>query len=297
MGHSRSDVTFPAGDGTCAAWLYRPEGAVGPVPVLVMAHGLSGVKEMRLDAFAERFADAGYACLVFDYRHFGASSGEPRQLLDVDTQLVDWRAAIAHARTLPDVDPDRVVAWGTSFSGGHVIVLAAEDRRLAAAISQCPFTHGLASALTIPPLVSAKVTARALRDAVGALLGRPPVMVPACGAPGSTALMTAPDCEPGMSALVPPGLEVRSDVAARFVLQIIRRYPGRRAQDVACPILFAICEPDSVAPAKQTKRYAAQAPRGEVVLYDVGHFDIYVGEAFETNIAHHLDFLARHVPA
>ncbi|MFL1428130.1 MULTISPECIES: alpha/beta hydrolase [unclassified Nocardiopsis] len=295
---TRTDVTFPSGDGTCAAWLYTPEkhSADGPRPVIVMAHGLAGVKEMRLDAFAERFTAAGYACLVFDYRHFGASSGEPRQLLDIQRQLEDWRSAVSHARTLDGVDPDRVVVWGTSFGGGHVIITAARDERVAAAIAQCPFTDGFASAFAIPPVSSAKVTALALRDAVGARLGRPPVMVPSYGPPGSTSLMSAPDSAAGVTALIPEGRHVPKEVTARFALDIARHFPGRRTRDVDCPILFAVCERDTVAPPGPTQRHAARAPKGEVKLYDAGHFDIYVGEDFERNVTDQLDFLARHVP-
>ncbi|WP_082934858.1 alpha/beta hydrolase [Mycolicibacterium mucogenicum] len=295
---TRTDVTFPSGDATCAAWLYTPKTpATGKRPIIVMAHGLGGVKEMRLDAFAERFTAAGYACLVFDYRHFGASAGEPRQLLDIDRQLEDWRSAIAYARTLDGVDPDRVVVWGTSFGGGHVIVTAAQDKRLAAAIAQCPFTDGFASSFAIPPSTSAKVTALAVRDQIGALLGRDPVMVPTYGPPGSTALMTSPDSVAGIQNLLPPDAEIERDVAARFALQIARHFPGRRARNVTCPIFFAICEQDAVAPPGPTRKYAAQAPRGEIKLYDTGHFDIYVGEEFERNVTDQLDFLSRHVPA
>ncbi len=294
---SRSDLTFPSGDGTCAAWLYMParQSADEPRPAIVLAHGLGGVREMRLDAFAERFTAAGYVCLVFDYRHFGASSGEPRQLLDIGRQLEDWRCAVSYARTLDGVDPERIVVWGTSFGGGHVIVTAARDRRIAAAIAQCPFTDGLASVLAVPPVTSAKVTARALRDAIGARLGRPPVMIPTYGPPGSTALMSAPDTVAGMAALIPEGHDVPTEVAARFGLDIVRHFPGRAARDVACPILFAICERDTVAPAGPSRKYAARAPKGEIKLYDVGHFDIYVGDAFERNVTDQLAFLHAHV--
>lgn len=152
---TRTDVSFPSGDGTCAGWLYEPKTTAQsaiqtPGPIIVLAHGLAGVKEMRLDAFAERFVAAGYRCLVFDYRHFGASSGEPRQLLDIARQQEDWRSALTYARAVEGVDPERVVIWGTSFGGGHVIHTAARDPRVAAVISQCPFTDGLASSLAIP---------------------------------------------------------------------------------------------------------------------------------------------------
>jgi dienelactone hydrolase len=294
----RLEVHFPSGDAKCQAWLYLPEGPQ-PHPVIVMAHGLGGIRQMRLDAYAERFAAAGYACLVFDYRHFGASGGEPRQLLDIKLQLADWVAAIAYARSRADLDPARVVLWGTSFGGGHVIVAAARDGNVAATISQCPFTDGLASVLAMDPRTSVKVTARAVRDLIAAGLGRPPVMVPTAGPPGSAALMTAPDAVPGYLGLVDDEARAAgfdNQVAARVVLNIVRHRPGRKAKKVRCPILFAVCETDSVAPAKATLRHARTAPRGEIRLYPEGHFDIYVGEPFERVVADQLAFLTNHVP-
>src|SRR5882724_7884126 len=99
----REDVTFSSGGERIAAWLYRPEDDAGDVPCVVLAHSFSGVREQRLDAYAGRFAAAGLAALVFDYRHFGASSGEPRSLLDIAKQHADWRAAIAYARSLEGI--------------------------------------------------------------------------------------------------------------------------------------------------------------------------------------------------
>lgn len=110
-----------------------------------MAHGFGALKEGRLDAFAERFAAAGMAALVFDYRHFGTSTGEPRGLMHMDRQHDDWQAAVAHARTLERVDPERIALWGSSNSGGHVIWVAARDPRIAAVVSQVPHTDGLAT--------------------------------------------------------------------------------------------------------------------------------------------------------
>ena len=291
----RTDTAFTSGEETCAAWWYHPE-APGPHATIVMAHGLGGVRQMRLDAFAERFVEAGYACLVFDYRHFGASGGSPRQILDIRRQLEDWRAAIAHVRTLAEVDADRIVVWGTSFGGGHAIVTGADDPEVAAVIAQCPFTDGLASTVATPTAISLRLTALGVLDRAGSVIGRAPVTVPSYGDPGEVALMSSPDSRPGMEALMPED-PVRNDIAARFALDIVRHFPGRRSPDLACPTLFVVCESDAVAPAGATQRHAARAPQGEVVTFPVGHFDIYVGEAFETNVAAQLDFLARHVPA
>lgn len=293
---TRTDVTFPSGDTECAAWLYLPDGAgPEPLPVVVMAHGLGAVREMRLDAFAGRFAGAGYAVLVFDYRHFGGSGGEPRQLLSVKRQREDWRAAIAYVRGREDLDPRRVALWGSSFGGGHVIATAAE-LPVAAAIAQCPFTDGVASTLAIPPLTSLKVTFRALRDVVAARLGRPPVMVALAGNPGETALMTAPDVVPGYLGIVPEGAPFRNEVAARVAFDILAARPGARASRVTCPLLVQVCDEDTVAPAARTAKLAAKAPLGEVSRQPCGHFDIYEGADFERVVDEQVAFLERHVP-
>lgn len=292
---TREDVTFTSQGTSIGAWLYRPD-VDGDVPVLVMAHGLGGVREMRLDAFAERFAEAGYACLVFDYRHFGASDGEPRQLLSVGRQRQDWRAAVAYARTLDGVDPRRVVLWGSSFSGGHVIAVGADDAQVAAIVSQCPYTDGLASTLAVPPLTSVRVTLRAVRDLVGSWLRRKPVLVPLAGHPGEVALMTAPDAYPGYVSIAPEDGGFRNEVAARVALQIAMGRPGRRAKALQCPALFVVCDRDTVAPARATRRHVARAPQGEIVSRDTGHFDIYVGDEFERTVRDELEFLRRVVP-
>ena len=124
----RDDIAFTSGGQRIAAWLYHPAtDDSARMPCVVMAHGFAGVKEARLDAFAERFAAAGLACLVFDYRHFGASGGEPRQLFDIGHQREDWRSALRYARSLASVDTRAIGLWSTSFGGGHALELAAVD--------------------------------------------------------------------------------------------------------------------------------------------------------------------------
>jgi hypothetical protein len=295
--HERTDVTFRSGDADCAAWLYRPAGERSrPGPAVVLGHGLGAIKEMGLDAYAERFVEAGYTVLMFDYRHFGASGGEPRQVLDIERQLADWAAAIAYARSLPDVDPERMAIFGSSFGGGHAIVTAARDPRIAAAIAQCPFTSGTASSLTIGPVSTAKLSARAARDEIARLRHAEPVRVGLAGPRGSAALMTPPDALPGYLGLVPPGTDFTNEVAARIVPRLMLHHPGRSAKRVRCPILFCVCDSDSVAPAATTVRYASKAPRGEIVRYPIGHFDIYKGEPLERAIDDQLAFLRRHIP-
>ena len=291
----RLEVRFASGKQACAAWLYLPEGK-RPAPVIVMGHGLGAIRQMRLDAYADRFVAAGYACLVFDYRHFGDSEGQPRQLLDIDRQLADWASAVAYARSRPELDPERVVLWGSSFGGGHVLVTAARDRKVAAVISQCPFTDGPASARAMGPAAFIKVGLRAIPDVVFSVLRLRPIMLTIAGRPGSTALLTAPDALPGYLALVPQDVQFRNEVAARIGFHGLWRRPGRSASGINCPVLFCVCEKDSLAPAEATLRYARKASRGEIALYPLGHFDIYLGDGFERVVADQIAFLTRHVP-
>ena len=290
----REDIEFHSGANTCAAWLYAPEHA-GPHPVVVMAHGFGGTREARLWAYAERFAEAGLAALVFDYRHFGDSEGSPRQLLDISRQHDDWRAAIAFARGLEGIDPDRVALFGTSFSGGHVAVLAAEDQRVAAVISQAPFLDGIWALRAAGPRNIVRMTVAGLRDEVARVRGRPPHMLPVVGAPGTLAAMNHPPDEPGYRALFPPGVEFRNEVAARIGLRVGTYRPIRKAALVRCPWLVCVADADVVTPPQPALKAAGLAPRGEVRRYGVGHFDVYVGETFERVVADQVEFLERHL--
>lgn len=292
---TRLDVGFPSSGDECRAWLFMPD-AERP-PLVILGHGLGATREYGLEPFAQRFAEAGIAALVFTYRHFGDSGGQPRQLLDIGRQLGDWAAALAYARSLDEIDPTRIALWGTSFGGGHVIEAAARDGAVAAVVSQCPFTDGLTAARAASPSSLVRVLVPALRDELARLCHKPPVLVPLVGPHGSAALMTSPDSEPGYRALIPSGVHLENGVSARFINRVGLYRPGRSARKVNAPILFCICDTDAVAPAETALRYAATAPRGEVKRYPVGHFDIYLGEPFEDAVRDQIEFLVRHLGA
>jgi len=139
---ARRDIEFDAEGVILRGWFYTADGTSGPSPTIVMAHGFSAVKEMYLDKYADAFAAAGLNALVFDNRNFGASDGEPRQEIDPWAQVRDYRHAITYATTLPEVDRDRIGVWGSSYSGGHVLVVGAIDRRVKAVVAQVPLVSG-----------------------------------------------------------------------------------------------------------------------------------------------------------
>lgn len=285
----RTDVTFDSWGERCQAWFYETRGA-GPAPCVVMAHGWSGVREQALDRFAERFAAAGLSVLLFDYRHFGASDGQPRQLLDVRRQLADWASAISYARTRVTVDPDRIALWGTSFSGGHVLSTAARDRRVAAVVAQAPYVDGLANLPFLGAVHALRLTAEGVKDLVSTLRG-PPHMVAAVGRPGELAVMSTPDAEPGFRGIDPAGSTWRNETAARVALTLPLYRPTRSVAAITCPVLYCVCDQDAITPPSAALRAAGRTPGAQVRRYPIGHFDVYVGDGFQRAASDQVDFL------
>ncbi len=295
--HQRRDVEFLSQGVTCRAWLFQPQQpAVKPTPCIVMAHGLGGTRDAGLEPYAKKFADAGFAVLPFDYRHFGASDGEPRQLLSIGRQLQDWAAAIAFARGLAGVDAAKIALWGSSFSGGHVIVAAVRDGKVAAVSAQGPMMDGLAAALNLASYAGLgallKLTALGLIDQLKALFGLPPLYMPLIAQPGQFAAMSSPDAESGYRAIVPANW--RNEMTARVALRLATYRPITYAKKLPCPTLILVCMQDSVAPASAALATARKAgAKAELKQYDIGHFDIYVGEGFARSSADQLAFFKR----
>ena len=269
----------------------------GRPPIVVLAHGFAFTREARLDAYARRFLAAGFAVLVFDYRHFGDSQGQPRQLLDVGRQLADWRAAIGYARSLHGIDGDRVALWGTSFSGGHVAALAAADPGIAAVISQVPYS-GLGGRGRLPrPVFLGRMVVAAVRDEVRGRLGLTPAFLPLVAEPGSGVF--APFVESGatasLQALFPAGYAWPNQFSPRVMLRLPRYRPFDTAEQIGCPWLVLVCDDDAVTPADQAAALASRAPRVEIRRFPVGHFEVYRREWFERAVAVQVEFLRRHL--
>lgn len=287
---NREDIAFNVEGLQCAAWLYRPDGP-GPHPGIILGHGFTGIRHVALDDYGRRFTQAGYVTLVFDYRHFGDSEGQPRQLLDIKKQHQDWRGAIDAMKNLPDVDPDRIALWGTSFSGGHVLVMAAEDSRIKAIISQVPFVDGLTSLKSTSLFQGVRLLKAGLQDVFHYLVGRPSFYIDAAGPPGSLAALTTPDAEPGYRSIVPPDIEINLDVAARILLTLPFYRPISVVEKIRCPVLFCLGEHDQITPIAPALKAAARTKNAKIIRYSLGHFDIYKGEAFEKAIGDQLNFL------
>lgn len=289
----REDVRFTSGDEECAAWLFRPAAANRPAPCVVMASGLSCVRDQGLDAFAERFTAAGFVALAFDYRHFGDSSGEPRSLVRAARQCDDWRAALTYVRSLKSVDPGRIAIWGFSAGGGHVQLLALREPGIAAAICVAPLVDGAQTLIHIGGLKHTfRLGLAGARDTVRGLRGAPPYRIPAAGPPGSLAVISSPEGLSGFESITPAGSSWTNEVCARtFVAPPY--HLNRKVRRIAIPILYCITEGDDVTPPALGKKAAERAPYGELRLYPGGHFDAFLGATFERMAADQVDFLAR----
>ncbi len=288
----RSDIEIISHGDHLSAWHFEAE--VDDLttrrgrPCVVMAHGFGCTKDSGLEPFAQRFAEAGADVVVFDYRGFGLSEGQPRQFIDHRRHREDYRSAVAHARALPGVDPDRIVLWGSSYSGGHVIAVATEDPLIAGVISQGAAMDGFAAVAQIwsyaGPRQLLRLTAHALLDVVGGLLNRRPHHIPIVGEPESLAAITSDDGLPGYSSIIGPSFI--NSMAARGIVPILLNRPVTKARKLRMPVLLVIATHDSIAPVSAVEKVASRV-RGPVRVewYDVGHFDIYLGDPFEKSVA------------
>lgn len=296
-------LRFPSGDGECAGDLYLPEDdhhpkgrgdGVAP-PVVILAHGIGAERGFGLAPFAEHFVARGMAVLVFDYRHFGGSSGEPRQLVSPARQVEDYLAAMAFVRGDPRLDGSRIGLWGTSFSGGHVLMAAAQTPEgLRAVVSQIPFVSGLSSTLAYPLRYHLPAIALGIADTLKGWLGGRRITVPVVRK-GGLALLASPDSYDGYMAIVENGSSWSGRVPARVFLEILRYHPIRKAARVRTPTLILGATRDQICPIPATRRTAARIDGARFREFPIGHFDAYRGEWFDRFATLEGEFLESHL--
>lgn len=277
----RTDIEFDAEGVTLRGWLYVPDGAGGPVPTIVMAHGFSAVKEMYLDRFAEAFAAAGLGALVFDNRNFGASDGEPRLEIDPWQQVRDYRHAITYACTRAEVDAHRIGVWGSSYSGGHVLVVGAIDRRVRCVVGQVPMISGHRNArrLVRADFIAA-VGGMFDDDRANRFAGAAPAMIPVVDEDPSapSALPTADSytwfTETGASRAP----SWRNEVTLRSVEMFWEYEPGAYVEWLSpTPLMIVVAAGDHLTVCDLAiEAYERAREPKELVILDGGHFDAYV---------------------
>lgn len=265
------DLYFTSEGTALCGWLARPDGD-GPHPIVILTHGLSGLIDLDLAEYAERFVAGGFACLAYDHRNWGRSAGWPRGESDPWRQVADLREAVSHVRTLPDVDADRIGLWGTSYAGGHVLTAAALDRRVRCVVSQVPLTSGARTfEAWVPEARRASFTQRLDADRDARRRGVPPAVTEAAGEGSETAEWVA-----------------RKDTQGRYEnrltlrsFDLLRTYePASFAPRIApTPVMLVIAAHDRTTPTEwQLEMYATMGEPKALTRLDCRHYDVYMDQ-------------------
>ncbi len=289
----RTEISFDVAGVRCSGRLFLPAGS-GRVPCVVLCHGFSGTMD-RLFDYAERFAAAGFAALVFDYRSFGESAGEPRQVPGIAGQLADIRAAVAFARDHSRIDADRILLWGNSFGGAHVVVVAADDPRIGAVVAQIPFNGFPKRVEGRTAWDTVKVLGAILWDRLRGAVGMRPYYIPMVGRPGEVAVTATPEAERHIQTLTGGEKTLwRNVVAPRALLAMMRYRPTESAARLSCPLLVCAAAEDHETPVETSRALADAAPHGELRVYPGTHFSFYTDQTFrDTVVADQIAFFRR----
>ena len=296
MSFVERDVELEVAGDICRAWFLVPEPARGPVSCIVMGHGFGLTRRCGLREVASELARGGHAVVLFDYRRFGDSTGRPRQVVSFRAQRKDWNAAVAFARAQPEVDAERICAWGFSLGAGHALSVAARDRGVAAVVAVAPMFDGLSSTVAAlkgrSPADLFRLVSRGTLDWVGGLWGGYPITVPLTAPPGEMGLLTSHDVHRELRALVPHDFE--AEIAARVALVFWTYLPGRLLRRLRRAVLVVATKADAVNPPGPTLRRARRCDRATVVELDCGHLEV-MREPYRSRVvALTLEFLSGH---
>ena len=283
-----------SGQEVIAADFYRPKTKHKPA-VIIMAHGLAALRQFKLVQYAQRFVQAGYAVVLFDYRYWGGSTGRPRELVSIQSQLEDWRTMISHVLERKSVDSGRIVLWGTCLSGGYALNLAAELKNVHAVMVQIPFVDGTTSAKRYSLQQLPKALKISSQDYMGAKVGMSAKTLPVVAEKGLCFLPTA-DSYAGYLSIVNTDYFWSGEIPARVFFNLIRYRPIQHARHIGVPVLFIASKQDSLIPIESSRETATQiAPFVQYHEWDMQHFDIYHGQWFEKAISTQLEFLQQHI--
>lgn len=260
---------IPFGEEYLAASLTLPSAGPAPVSCMVTGPGFGGVKEMLIPAFADALAGAGIANLAIDFLGFGESSGEPRQHVDPAAQARQMAAALDWASARPEIDETRLGVWGTSFSGGHALLLAAEYPRLRCVVAIVPFIA--APAESAPEALRAAVAA----DAVARSAGKPGATIPAVGRPGDVAIMTGDGAWEWSEAVTAGAPTWRNEITLASIPEVMAYRPAASAARIAVPVRAILATDDTITPAAMVREALAAVPELDVVEFPESHFELF----------------------
>ncbi|KRI60711.1 lysophospholipase [Acinetobacter pittii] len=263
--------------------------------VIIMAHGFAGLRQFKLIQYAQRFAQAGYAVILFDYRYWGGSTGKPREMVSINSQLEDWKTVIQYASTCKLVDNRRIVLWGTSLSGGYALSLASELKNIQAVLVQIPYVDGAETAKLYPLQRYPQALKLSSQDYMGSKMGLNPKRLPVVDQHNLCFMPTA-DSYYGYLSIVNPDYYWSGEVPARVFFNLMRYRPIQVVRQINIPVLFIAAQKDSLIPIESSREAATNiAPFVSYHEWDMKHFDIYHGSWFEKTVTTQLEFLHQHI--
>lgn len=294
VGFVKENVEFNAEGCILRGWFYRPKVA-GKFPAVVMAHGWNVLKEHYLDRYAEVLVKQGIGVFVYDHRNFGESEGAIRQEIDPWQQVRDYRHAISYVETLPEVDAERIGVWGTSYSGGHVLVVAALDRRVKCVVSQVPTISGYQTMRRrYAPHAWPKLQQRFIEDRRARFAGKPEERVTTI-ATEQNAMSSHPDPDAlaFFSGSNAPAEEQwrfknwRNEVTLRSLEMYSEYEPGSYISRISpTPLLMITVTEDTVSQTDlHLRAYEEALEPKKLVMFEGHHFSPYVDKFVESATA------------
>lgn len=283
-----------SGQEVIAADFYLPKTERKPA-VILMAHGLAGVRQFKLVQYAKRFAQAGYAVVLFDYRYWGGSTGRPRELVSIKAQLEDWRTMMSHIAERKSIDARKMILWGTSLSGGYVLDLAAEHPTIQAVIAQVPFIDGAEMAKSYPLALLPKALKESSQDYMGAKVGLAARKL-SVAAPNMPSYLPTAEAYHGYQSILNPDYYWSGEIPAREFFKLLRYRPIQNVRQINIPVLFIAAKHDSLISIESSREAATNiAPFVDYHEWDMKHFDIYHDDWFEKSVNTQLEFLHQHI--
>lgn len=274
---SRHSIQVPANGVNLDAWFYIPE-LDSPAPAIIMSHGFAAVKELYIDKFAARFAEEGFAVVLYDHRNFGKSGGDMRGEIIPHEQIEDMREVLNWLSLRNEVDSKQIGVWGTSFSGGHAIMLGATDRRVRCVVSQVPTISGYQTFLRRTGSQTKTILKTFQDDRVARYRGEAPSFRRVIVQDGEPGIYSSDGAEEFYSAAwtLAEGWENR--VTLRSSEKASEYEPGLWIERISpTPLLMIVAENDTVTPSDLAlAAYNKALQPKKLCILPGGHFDPYV---------------------
>ncbi|MEB3753873.1 alpha/beta hydrolase [Acinetobacter sp. MD2(2019)] len=295
MTYQIQQIDFESEGETLAADFYMPNQIEQP-PVIIMANGFACERRFSLPNVAAEFAEQGFAVVLFDYRGFAESTGEPRELVSPSHHLQDWSNVVRQVQQWNSVDLTQLFLWGVSFSGGHVMTIASQMNGIRGIIALVPHVDGLASAMKYPKKYFFSALKLALKDVLNMTLGRPPVRIPVVSEQG-VACLAGEENYAAFMATVPKNSSWLGQVPARIMLDINRYRPICIADKIKCPVLLIAAKNDSLIPFQSIQKTTQKIPQVQFESFDMTHFDIVNKDScfFQQGMQLQIQFLKQYV--